>query len=144
MLLGRLVLTLILLALLFGAFYYLYLEQTGKLGKFKRNVRRATPDAEPVPAGHISEPLEFRSRGTFASDMLPLTPGVYKLEYNFPAGMLTSVRLINVNTNDNELLFVKSGSGSSVLNVDLPGRYVLQIEPDEDNALWQLDVKPLG
>jgi hypothetical protein len=143
MVIGRIVFALIMLALLMGAFYYFYLEQSGKLKRPKQSGGQIVR-GEIIPDDQRGQPVELANQGTFASEKIPLERGVYKIEYQFPADVMTSVRIVGINNTSNKKLFTKTGAGSWVLHVDLTGFYVLQVEPTDDAARWKIDVKPLG
>lgn len=88
--------------------------------------------------------VALRGSGDLTSAAFMLDEGIYKAAYHFHADVLTSVRLIHVDTGEDEVLFIKSGEGAVGFRVDAYGRYLFTIEPAAPDAAWRLDVTPLG
>jgi hypothetical protein len=91
------------------------------------------------------ELIQLSGRGTFATEALTLYRGVYRAEYQFPAGQLVEVKCIHVQSGEIQLLFGMKGSGSITFQFEADGRYALQIEPADngDRAAWQLELQLL-
>jgi hypothetical protein len=86
----------------------------------------------------------FRDRGNQITTAIELQPGTYKLQYQFPTGVLVKVDLISLGGGDSETLFIKSGSGSQALRIETGGRYSFQIKPVQEQAEWSFEISPLG
>lgn len=82
--------------------------------------------------------------GDYTSAAFVLDEGIYKAAYTFHVDVLTSVRLIHVDTGEDEVLFIKAGEGAAGFRVDAYGRYLFTVEPAAPEAAWTLDVTPLG
>jgi hypothetical protein len=68
---------------------------------------------------------------------------MYKLEYRFPPNVLISVRIIDTHDGD-DVLFIKSGEGAEALEIGTDSRFIIEIEPAEEDARWQIEIRPLG
>jgi len=99
--------------------------------------RDTSPSAE-------KQPLSLRGHGAETTRPFALVAGRYKLAYAFPAGVLTSVTLLDTHNGDSEILTITRGSGVTAFEIGAPGRYALRVEPTDDGAAWELMLSPLG
>ena len=120
-----------------------YADRLNFMGKPKREMHLGD-DGELVAVGERLRGTEFAlsGKGTTASDTVDLMPGVYKFEYQFPAGEMVKIDLINVMDADTETVVLKSGSGSVAMSVEVGGRYLFQIDPANEATTWAFSCRP--
>lgn len=87
-----------------------------------------------------TSPGELSGRGTYTSPALQLSPGTYRIDYQFEA--LTRLALLD--STGEETLFIKSGSGAESLTIAGAGRCRLLIEPTDEGAAWRIAYRPIA
>jgi len=94
----------------------------------------------PKPAPHSTQPEGTLSgRGSLTSAPLELSPGFYRIDYQFEA--LTRLALLD-STGDNTL-FITSGTGTQGFQITAAGRYRLRVEPADENASWSITYRQI-
>lgn len=121
-----------------------YADQLNLMGKRKREMRLGA-DGELVAVGERLRGTEFslKGKGTTASDTVEFMAGVYKFEYEFPAGEMVKIDLINADDAETETVVLKSGAGSVAMTVEVGGRYVFQVDPANETTAWAFTCRPL-
>ncbi len=89
-------------------------------------------------------PLQFKGVGAQSTRPFKLEAGDYKIRYRFPEGVLVKVELLGAEDGDGEIIVLKSGRGEAGFTVISAGRYLLDIEPPDDDADWKLEINRLG
>jgi hypothetical protein len=120
------------------------LQRRAQMEKPKRDLI-VGDDGEIVGIGERArgKPVKLSGQGTHASDALGLESGVYRIAYRFPPEVLIAVKLIAVDDAAEHTVLVKRGEGSHTFSVDTAGRYVVQVEPQDDHAGWELEYRRL-
>jgi hypothetical protein len=90
-----------------------------------------------------NKPFQFQGEGAQTTRPVKLESGDYKISYRFPEAALVKVELFHASDGDGEVILLKSGDGESVFSIDLAGRYLFDIEPQE-GAAWKLQINRLG
>ncbi len=85
-------------------------------------------------------PGRWSGSGSDMSKPLQLTPGQYRMDYQFAA--LTRVALIDAS--GDETLFIKGGAGTEAFRIPQFGSYRLLVEPAEETATWTLEYRHTG
>jgi hypothetical protein len=135
--------TLIILAVTFLIVVPL-LRQRAQMEKPKRDLI-VGDDGEIVRIGERArgKPVTLSGQGAHASDALELDSGVYRIAYRFPPEVLIAVKLIAVDDAEEHAVLVKRGEGSHTFSVETAGRYVVQVEPQDDHARWEVEYRRL-
>ncbi|CAG0979408.1 hypothetical protein ANRL2_02317 [Anaerolineae bacterium] len=89
----------------------------------------------------INSPLQFSGKGTWSSQPVRLAQGSYRLEYRFPAAVLARLGLVSAIDGADDTLFIKSGSGVVGFDAAAQGRYIVQVQPADESAEWQLEIR---
>jgi hypothetical protein len=91
----------------------------------------------------IPEPLRVRGSGTYSA-RIELKHGRYKLSYQFAQGILTAIKIFEVQMGDEILMLAKSGAGEAELMIECDGKYIVEIDPTDGSAASELLISPLG
>ena len=136
-------------ALIIFAVTFMYIvpalrRRAAMLEKPKRTVR--TNSAEKVI--RVEEREKARSfhhsgKGSYASGTLTLYAGVYRLEYQFPEADPVALKLIDLDSAEEQVLLIKSGSGSQAFRVETNGRFVLNIDPTDNVRPWEVSFRQM-
>lgn len=87
-------------------------------------------------------PLQFSGTGTWNSKPIRLTAGSYRLSYHFPANVPVRIGLLSSLDGEDATLLIKSGSGVEGFELEAAS-YVIQVQPADESADWQIDLQPL-
>jgi hypothetical protein len=118
----------------------------GEFGKHKPERKREMIDGKLVALGDVERdvPRHFAGKGTWSSKPLGLSPGDYRLRYDFSSGMPVRVGLVSSLDGEDETLLIKSGNGVEGFTVEQDGRYVLQVQPADEQLQWTIEFQHLS
>lgn len=105
--------------------------------------RRFTFDDEGIEPPH-NLPFQFQGEGAQTTRPLTLAAGDYRIRYHVPDGVLVKLELLGAGGENGALILLQGGRGEAGFTVEVEGRYLLDIEPDEEGAAWKLEISRLG
>lgn len=99
--------------------------------------------AQPSPDTTLSQPIHLHGCGSETTRPFRLAAGDYKLTCTLPNDVFAVVSLLDLQTGDEEPLFVGRECGAVGFLV-AAGRYAVRVEPARVDAGWELMLSPLG
>jgi len=91
-----------------------------------------------------NKPVQFQGVGAQTTRPIKLDAGDYKIRYLFPENVIIKVELLGADDGDGEMIVLKSGAGEASFAIGTTGRYLLDVDPQDDNAAWKLEINRLG
>lgn len=113
-----------------------------KMQSDERQLNRLIDFSEEGIRALDDEILQFQGKGRQSTRSFLLAAGRYKLRYRFPENQSIKVELLDDVDEDDETLLIKSGTGEIEFAVE-NGRYLLDIEPQDDEADWKIEITAL-
>lgn len=115
--------------------------------KFQRDSdelsRRFEFGEEGIVEREEDQPIQFQGIGAESTRQFRLEAGDYKLRYRFPDGVTVQVELFS-HDGQHETVVLTSGAGEAGFSVSQTGRYLLDIDPQQEDAAWKLEITRLG
>jgi hypothetical protein len=90
-----------------------------------------------------NKPIRFQGVGAQTTRPFRLESGDYKVRYRFPEGVMVKVELLSADGVSEETLVLKAGAGEAAFSADA-GRYLLDIDPQDEDVAWKLEITRLG
>jgi hypothetical protein len=90
-----------------------------------------------------NKPLQFQGVGAQTTRPFRLESSDYKISFRFPESVLVKVGLLSTDGVSEETVVLKSGAGEAAFSADA-GRYLLDIDPQDEDATWKLEITSLG
>jgi len=91
-----------------------------------------------------NKPFQFQGEGAQSTRPIKLESGDYKIRYHFPEGVTVKVELLSADDGDGQMIVLQSGMGEAGFTIEVDGRYLLDIEPQNEAAPWKLEISRLG
>jgi hypothetical protein len=96
------------------------------------------------PHEHYPAAQRFQGQGSGTAEAQVLIAAQYRIDFQFPDEVLVKLELIEADTGNSDLILLKSGSGTDGFVVENAGRFLFQVEAQNEDARWSFTIKPVG
>jgi hypothetical protein len=135
------ILTIVGLVLVAVVIYSIYRKFQSDSAEFER---RFDFSEEGILERSYNKPFDFQGVGAQTTRTVKLEAGDYRVRYLFPDNVLVKVELLGADDGDGEVIVLKSGSGEAAFSIGAAGRYLLDVDPQDEEAEWTLEISRLG
>jgi hypothetical protein len=86
----------------------------------------------------------YQGKGKVVTGVIDLQAGVYKIDYQFPETSNIQVVIVNLKTGDKSWFVYEKGSGAKTYHLEETGRFVLEIDDNDQKLNWKFEFELLA